>query len=258
MYIESKGRISGRVKACIVFVRALIKRCVRRVGWDIRRVGPASDHGCQLVAAMNHVGADVVFDIGANVGQFAQDLRAAGFKGRIVSFEPLVKAHRQLERAANHDSGWVVHARTAVGHQEGIVEVNVAGNSVSSSVLPMLDAHSSVEKDSAYVSSQRAPLVRLDSVAKPYLNPMSRCFIKIDTQGFEWQVLDGAVETLMSSRGVVLELSLLPLYDGQRLWRDFIDRMEVEGFTLWAIQEGFTDPVSGRSLQIDAVFLRQA
>ena len=81
--------------------------------------------------------------------------------------------------------------------------------------------------------------------------------IKIDTQGFEWQVLDGATETVKRAQGVLLELSLVPLYDGQRLWREIIERMEKEGFTLWVIQKGFTDPRTGRSLQVDGIFLRQ-
>lgn len=120
----------------------------------------------------------------------------------------------------------------------------------------MLESHSTAALGSAYVSAEKAPIIRLDSVSKQYLTPESRSFIKIDTQGFEWQVLDGAVDTLKNAQGVLLELSLTPLYGGQKLWREMIDRMETYGFTLWAIQKGFTDPVSGRSLQIDAIFIR--
>lgn len=233
-----------------------IKGVIHSLGYDLHRLSPSGNSSAQLLAALNHVQADVVFDVGANIGQFAQALRSVGFGGSIVSFEPLTSAHVTLSRAAQDDSKWKIHPRVAVGDQDGEIEINIAGNSVSSSVLPMLDAHSSAAVGSAYVASERAPLIRLDSVAESYLTPDSRPFIKIDTQGFESQVLDGAAKTLQLARGVLLELSLVPLYEGQALWLAMIQRMADQGFTLWAIQRGFTDPRTGRSLQADGIFIR--
>jgi hypothetical protein len=51
-------------------------------------------------------------------------------------------------------------------------------------------------------------------------------------------------------------MSLVPLYEGQRLWKDILHRLEAEGFVLWQIIPGFSDPESGRSLQFDGVFYR--
>ena len=160
--------------------------------------------------------------------------------------------------SASRDPAWHIHEQAAIGDQDGYIEINIAGNSVSSSVLPMLESHSSAALDSAYVSSERVPIVRLDSVAPQYLQPNSSLFIKIDTQGFEWQVLDGASETLKLAKGLLCELSLVPLYDKQRLWRDIIEQLEAEGFVLWALQKGFTDPRTGQSLQMDGIFLRKS
>jgi FkbM family methyltransferase len=230
-------------------------RIINSLGWDLRRIRPPAN-STQLLVALEYVQANVVFDIGANTGQFAQKLRAVGYHGKIVSFDPLSHAHDLLTEAASRDPAWIVHPRTAVGDQDGEVNVNIAGNSVSSSILPMLDAHYEAAAGSAYVASERTPLVRLDSVAERYLSSDSRSFIKIDTQGFEWQVLDGAPETLQRAHGVLLEMSLVSLYEGQRLWRDLIERMETTGFTLWAIQTGFVDPRNGRTLQVDGIFLR--
>lgn len=80
--------------------------------------------------------------------------------------------------------------------------------------------------------------------------------MKIDTQGFEWQVLDGARTTLPKFQRVLLELSLVPLYEGQHLWQEMIGRLEQEGFTLWALQPGFIDPINGRTMQVDGIFYR--
>ena len=108
----------------------------------------------------------------------------------------------------------------------------------------------------AYIGSEKVAITQLDSVVSDYITPSSRTFIKIDTQGFEWQVLDGASETLKNAQGVLCEMSLVPLYEGQKLWMEMLKRLESEGFTLWAIQRGFTDPRDGRSLQMDAIFYR--
>jgi FkbM family methyltransferase len=238
-------------------MKKLIKSLIQSLGFDLNRLSPASNPSVQLLAALNHVQADVVFDIGANIGQFAQELRSVGFSGKIISFEPLSSAYAVLSKAAQADAKWKIHPRAAVGDQDDEIEINIAGNSVSSSVLPMLDAHSSAAVGSAYVASERTPLTRLDSIAPTYLSANARPFIKIDTQGFESQVLDGAAETLKRAHGVLLELSLVPLYDGQTLWLEMIQRMADQRFTLWAIQKGFTDPRTGRSLQVDGIFLRK-
>jgi hypothetical protein len=89
------------------------------------------------------------------------------------------------------------------------------------------------------------------------LRDAERYFIKIDTQGFEWQVLEGASETLKNATGVLCELSLVPLYEGQRLWLEIVERLKLEGFTLWSLQQVFCDKRSGRSLQVDAIFFKE-
>lgn len=233
------------------FVKNSVGRLFNAVGFGLHRSLPH-----QLSRAFNQFEVDMVLDVGANIGQFASELRSAGYQGEIISFEPLSRAWQVLEKAASRDARWQVHPRSAIGDHDGESVINIAGNSVSSSVLPMMESHSSAAEGSAYVGSEPVPLFRLDSVAPKYLANAHRPFLKIDTQGFEWQVLDGARETLPLVQGILCELSLVPLYESQRLWMDIIRRLENDGFTLWSIQRGFTDPRDGRLLQIDATFFR--
>ena len=220
-----------------------------------RRGSTAKRNACQLLKGFERFGIDLVFDVGANTGQFAQQIRDAGFKGRIVSFEPLSNAHRQLCEAAADDPQWIVHERCALGASTGVVDLNIAGNSVSSSLLAMTPAHATAAPASNYVVKEATRLLTLDSIAAKYLPRAKKPFLKIDTQGFEWQVLAGAASTLPSIQGALCELSFVVLYDGQRLWRDMIDCLEGRGFTLWAVQPSFMDPY-GRNLQMDAIFFR--
>lgn len=237
-------------------MKKVIKRLIHRLGYVLERLNIISRPEFQLFQSLKRFEIDLVLDIGANEGQFASEIRSVGYKGQIVSFEPLSDAHQKITQAAIRDKNWAIHPRSAIGDYDGQVEINVSGNSVSSSILPMTEVHSSAAQNSAYVGSENVSITRLDSVAADYISPSDKYFIKIDTQGFEWQVLDGATETLKNAQGVLCEMSLVSLYEGQRLWMDMLKRLENEGFTLWAIQRGFTDPNDGRSLQVNAVLFR--
>lgn len=205
---------------------------------------------------LNSLQIDLVFDVGANTGQTGDDFLESGFAGRVVSFEPLAAAHAELVRRAAMHPRWTIHPRTAVGAAPGEVTMHVAANSVSSSVLPMLQSHVDAAAGSQTVGSEVVSVIRLDDVAVGYLQGSNAAMLKVDTQGFEWEVLDGAVQTLGKVVAVQLELSLVPLYGGQRLWRDYVDRMEQLGFQFYFAYPAFTDQTTGRTLQWDAMFVR--
>ncbi len=218
----------------------------------------AQSAAIQLVSTLRKFEIDLVLDIGANTGQFGSEIRYYGYTGKIVSFEPLSHAHSVLVRTIAGDHKWEAYPPCALGDRNGEAVINIAGNSQSSSLLPMLDAHRSAAPESAYEGEERVPIKTLDIVAGGYLKSARAPFLKIDTQGFEWRVLDGARETLPHIKGILVELSLVPLYEGQHLWRELIGRLEDEGFALWALRPGFIDQRQGRTLQVDGVFYRNS
>lgn len=191
-----------------------IKKLLHTLGIEAHRYHPTASPLARLMAAINAFEIDLVFDIGANEGQFAMELREGGYQGRIVSFEPLAQAFDKLSMLSKHDHAWSVHPRSAVGDCIGEININISGNSVSSSILPMLATHSTAAPQSAYIGRERVPLITVDSMAQDYLVGSHATLLEIDTQGYEWQVLDGAITSLPKVRGVLMELSLLPLYEG--------------------------------------------
>ena len=169
----------------------------------------------------------------------------------------MVSARKKLIENSSKDKNWLVHEQAALGDHNGFININISKNSVSSSILPMLSSHFDAENDSVYIGTEKTSIITLDSIADTYLDKSSNCFIKIDTQGYEWQVLNGALNTLKKSSGILCELSLVPLYKEQHLWKEMIERLEKEGFVLWSLQKAFTDKRNGRTLQMDAVFLKE-
>ena len=217
-----------------------------------------NDVAHQTVRGLAKNEIDIVLDVGANTGQFAKSIRRANYQGKIVCFEPLPDAHEKLKNHFVGDERVLIHPRTALGNVRGSVQINVSGNSVSSSILNLLPAHSDAAPESVYIDTIKTDIDCLDNVFADYVTPENRVFLKIDTQGYEWNVLNGAELSLKKIDGLLLEMSLVPLYDGQRLWKEILDRLEREGFFLWQIFPGFSDPISGQSLQFDGVFYRKA
>lgn len=236
--------------------KSVVKRLIRGFGFDLRRYRPEASDDAQFMAMLATHRVNLIFDVGANVGQFGRQLRNAGYGGRIVSFEPLAPARKELALACKNDLLWELAPQAAVGSEDGEIEIHVAGNSVSSSVLNMLDAHAFAAPESVYVDSEKVPLRRLDTLAPDYPQQDSVLFIKIDTQGYEDRVLEGAPKLLARAVGLQLELSLVPLYEGQRLYDEMIAQLKALDFVLWSMTPAFVDPKSGRLLQIDATFFR--
>lgn len=236
-------------------LKSAVKHLFRSVGYDIRKYNahPPNYFAMSLCAH----GINLVFDVGANIGQFATHLRGLGYSGRTVSFEPLAEEWNRLCEASKADPLWEVAPRTAIGSEDGEIEIHRAGNSWSSSALPMLDAHLNAAPESAYIGIERAPLRRLDSIGTEYLRPDSKLLIKIDTQGFEHEVIKGSPRLLSFATGVHIELSMVPLYEGQVLYDDLIAQLKSLGFKqLWVVDPMFFDQKSGRLLCVDATFYR--
>lgn len=229
---------------------------LRSVGIDLARY-PSSDPMFGVVQLLSHFAIDCVIDVGANDGGFASTIRRLGYSGRIVSVEPLSAPFEVLAARAAKDPAWeVVHA--AVGDEDRDVVINVAGNAgASSSVLPMLDSHESAAPESRYVGTEVVPQRRLDGLLPEFgIGKQHPAFLKLDVQGYEAAVLDGAAE-LLDARAIVglqMELSLVPLYAGAITYREGFDRAQQLGMALMGLIPGFADPRSGRLLQADAVF----
>jgi FkbM family methyltransferase len=197
---------------------------------------------------------DVVLDVGAARGGYARELREFGYQGRIVSFEPIATAYADLQAAAVGDPKWsCVH--TALGSTTGRQTINIASNSDSSSLLPMAEEHRVAAPQVDYVGHEEISVARLDDVVDEHVPSGSRTFLKIDTQGFEREVLEGGAKTLDACVGLQLELSFVPLYSGGMLVDEALSLAYDNGFRMVAFAQGFTNP-NGAMLQADGIFFR--
>lgn len=199
---------------------------------------------------------DLLLDVGANIGQYARGIRAAGYAEAIVSFEPQSEAHTDLSAAAVGDRLWTVAPRCAIGDEDGEIDIHISAATDMSSPLaftPETERHFASDR---FVANESAPLHRLDSVWAETVHADARVFLKSDTQGFDLNVLHGASDHLDRVLGVQVEASLHPIYQGQPDYRAILDYLLPFGFELMQVIPGYFSRHHGRMLEADFVFFR--
>ncbi len=225
----------------------LARRTLRKTGFDLLRFR-------SLNTVLAHHGINLVLDVGANVGQYGHELRELGYRGRIVSFEPQQQPFGVLAEAARQDGQWeAVHI--GLGDVEEQREINVYDDSRLSSFLTM--GGETAHFNATQVARETIQVRTVDGILGQYLRPDDKVLLKIDTQGFERQVLAGAEQSLGRLAGIQIEMSVAPLYDDQPRMEDMITLLRSKNFLLWQMMRGAADMATGRELEVDGVFIRR-
>lgn len=235
-------------------LKRLVFTLAKNFGYEIRGTRTAFARQRALAALLRDEKINLVLDVGANFGQFATEIREGGYQGRIISFEPLGAAHAELLRRAEADPNWTIAERTAVGAEKGTVEFNVSEDTVSSSVLDMLPAALEAEPRAQYRAKETVPVNRLDDLCS--LSATDRVLLKVDVQGYEKQVLDGAPNILRNIIGVQIELSLATLYEGQANAQQLLELFTAQGFAIWSLEPVLRHPKTFQLMQLDGIFVR--
>jgi FkbM family methyltransferase len=240
----------------------LVRNLIRKFGFDIVRypyrykrtkVSIINDWRKNRFKLIQHYKINVVLDVGANDGHFGLELRDSGYQGQIISFEPLKDEFFKLKERASHDPSWQVF-NFALGDINTKAEINVAGNSQSSSLLEMGIVHKTSAPESLYVGKQTIDVRKLDDLFHEYTS--KNVYLKLDVQGYEEKVFLGFKDNLDKVKAVQLEMSLVELYEGEKTFFEHSNFLLQKGFKLVSLEPGFYDPTSGRLLQVDGIWCR--
>jgi FkbM family methyltransferase len=180
---------------------------------------------------------DCVFDVGANVGQYATRLREIGFKGLIVSFEPNPDAAKALREAAAGDDQWIVQ-ELALDEQSRPLTFNIMKSSQFSSLHDPDHSYAESLTESNSVERQVNLVTQTLESVFPDLqlkHRFRRSFLKMDTQGHDVAVAKGAGSYLRQFVGLQSELSLTALYKDQPGFVEGLEFYRSAGFKLSAL-----------------------
>lgn len=169
-------------------------------------------------------------------------------QARLICFEPLPEPRAKLVRVTRVRAEF--HACT-LGAAPGTGQTHLASRADSSSLLALGARQKSIfGMDES--GTLPVPIQRPDSIVTP---PLARpSLLKLDVQGFELQVLEGATSLLPEIDAVYVEVSYIEPYEGQALHREIERFLEQVGYRL----DGRFNPHlhQGQPVQADLLFRR--
>jgi FkbM family methyltransferase len=218
----------------------------------------------QLRKLLEYCEADCVFDVGANVGQYAQMMRGlVGYKGLLISFEPIPEAAaglRELVKSTN-DPNWIVE-EIALSSQDGQQTLNIMRGSQFSSLSEPRHDDLDTELFRHLNAIERSVTVRTESLATALARLQAkygfkRPFLKLDTQGYDVDIVSSAKDIMHRFVGLQSELAVRKLYAHSKDFRDAIRTYEECGFELTALvpnNEGHFP----RLIEMDCIMIRSS
>lgn len=230
-------------------VKTCVKSLFRLCGLDVRRVPPFEPYDW-LKGRNIHT----VFDIGANVGQFASQIHRVLPDAMLYSFEPLEDCYNELLKKMGHLPTFRAF-NFALGDRNGQAQIYRNDYTPSSSLLPMEELHKQAFPFTDHATLEKIEVRRLDDVVGD-LEVNENVLIKIDVQGFEDKVILGGEKLLSRASVLVVETTFEPLYNGQPLFDAIYDLLRKRGFAYMGTEDILRNPNDGTVLQCDSLFVR--
>ena len=213
------------------------RNLARRRGYEVMRV--AGGHRAESLLALHldkvfaHLDIDLVLDVGARVGDYGLWLRHNGYQGRIISFEPVSTSFATLQERADADGNWQA-LNMALGSADGEAEINVSRQTYFSSFLePNAYAVDEFEQGVEIERTELVQVRRLDQILPEVLSGRrARTYLKMDTQGWDLEVLRGATEVLDQVLALQSEVSVKPIYGGMPPFEESLSEIGALGYEL--------------------------
>lgn len=197
-----------------------------------------------------------IIDIGANGGQYGSELRHAGYRGKIISCEPLKSPYEKLSARASSDSQWQC-LNVALSDHDGTLDLNVSQSTEFSSALSILPDTVARDGNARVTRIETVTACTLDHIWNELNLSAGSTMLKVDTQGSEQAILKGAQLSLPKLSAIQLELSAEPIYSGQPDMELMMRLLREQGFVPYMIWPGFRDDATGRALEYDGLFVRR-
>jgi FkbM family methyltransferase len=230
-------------KACFSFRHPTCWRALSR------GVAPSVEHR----AILSEVDCDLFLDVGANRGQFSLMARLLHSKVAIHAYEPLPTEASVYRWLHESDSNTTLH-EVALGAEEGSAALHVSARPDSSSLLQIGDLQVELFPGTKEIGTHVVQVASLDTFVSHWCNA-TRGFLKLDVQGFELSVLQGAAQALAHCAYVYAECSHMQLYRNQPLFPEVAAFLASRGFQFHKrVNEHWMD---GHLVQADNLFTRR-
>jgi len=240
-------------------VKSFAKNVLSEFGIHVSR--SAFEHlDTHLMALIRRLDINCILDVGAHHGEYGTILRDAGYKGRIVSFEPVSAHFAVLAERARCDRQWKV-LPIALGVRDEAAEINLFEGTTFASLLTASDyGTTAFPGKMRSIGKERIRTRRLEDMFDECVRGIGdpRVLLKTDCQGLDLQVLQGAGARLAEVCAVQSEVSVNPIYSGMsNTVAEFFPALLGAGFRLTGLFPVNRDRNDGLSIvELDCVFFR--
>ncbi len=221
-------------------VKRAIGRIARKCGYEVIPSYQLSEtplaHHLQELFARLHI--DLVVDVGAHYGEYAHFLReVVGYRDSILSVEPISENFKILERTRESDRNWV-GVNVALGPANTRMKINVTKDTQFASFKTPSQAgllatgNTQMRANASVERTEEVEVLRLDELLTKHCTerPDAKIYLKLDTQGFDLQVIAGFGEARNRILAMQSEISMLPLYEGMPTYARSIETFGDLGF----------------------------
>jgi FkbM family methyltransferase len=226
----------------------------------LKRFTPSTSEALRTATILNNLNIKFILDIGANTGQFSESLFDFNYKGTVISFEPVTSCYNTLLKRSRKYPNMIVPEKCAIGNVDQSIDINVTDDTVFSSILKIKDFHAQLKPKSKIVKKETVNMFRLDSIIDKYIDKKeTSILLKIDTQGFEKEVLEGAKNTLKRIQGIKIEIPLISIYENTKFtFYEIIDFLKQHNFSPYSFNIEGVNLKTGRVHTIDGLFIRES
>lgn len=240
-------------------IKRVIQKAARVVGLHVGRYPPTDSLAYHLKTVLRQLEIDCVLDVGAHEGEFAGFLRDLDYAGEIISFEPVASSFATLGKARASDKRWRGH-NIALGAEDGQLEMNIYAGSVFNSFLkPARHGTTRFRDDTQIVRVDKVPVRRLEAIVDEVLaaRPAARIFLKMDTQGYDLQVVRGGGRRLAAIRGLQTELAARATYEGMPTLPEALGELDRFGYEVTGLFPVARELDHLRVIEFDCVMCRK-
>lgn len=226
-----------------------------KLGYDLHAFNPYLSTVSRQRLLFKNYNINLLIDIGANIGHYVDMVRTdLEYKGKVISFEPTQSAFKILKLNSDKDKNWDAY-NYGIGNENSEMEISISENSESSSFLEISEKLLNASPESKFVAKEKILVKTIDSLYPTLFSNFNNIFLKIDTQGFEYNIILGAKESLKFINTIQLEMSIEPLYKNEVPFAEMYKILTSYGYKMVSIETGYLNN-KGEMLQLDAIFHR--
>lgn len=203
----------------------LIRKFIQKIGIDVHRYKKQPDK----LEWLQEFEIKTVIDVGANVGQFAKEIREKLPNAFIYSFEPLKECFVELKKLEQLDNK-IKAFNFALGEKDDKSIIHKSSYTLSSSLLNMSDIHKDEFPYTKDSTTEEIEVRKMDDIFEK-IDLKKEILIKVDTQGYEDRVINGGLKIFSIAKVIIIETSFVSLYDGQPLFNNIYSSLTSINFT---------------------------